>query len=691
MTALPGLAGRLPHVKLPAVRFLNLLLVAALCALGAGIYFALRTTTTSAQGSVRTAPVARGVVLSSVSATGTIEPAAELGVGFQASGRLTRVAAHVGEQVEAGQLLGRLDSTDARTAVSEALASLATAEANLQQTMQGETSQQRAVDALSLQQSTAQVASARTSLAQARKQLRQDEGTTAQNVAQAGQSTSLSQARRALRTDLGNERGDVAKLKTDKALLVFGGTTYTSATEAVAAANNALKAAQSKQQADQQANLTLQLQQTADNQRLSNDKAALSSAQAAGNNAYVATLTSEVAQDQNAVNSDALALQQMQQTLQADGYAVSQAQSSVGTLTSVQSTLNADQSGIAGLESKIVSDRNAIASAKAMLASAVSTAKSSRTATLTKDRQAVQSAQQQVASAELSAKTASANTAVKQASPTPATLAQLHAAVLQAQSSLASARRTLAQMTLRAPEAGTVAAVDGIVGGQVSGGGTTSSSASSAASSSSSSGSGTGSSGSGSSSSFVTLLGKGMQVSAAFSESDAAKILVGQPATVTVSALPGEELAAHVISVGIMGTSSSGVVEYPVVFALDRTEPKLKAAMSANVSVTVAERDDVLNVPSAAVTGSGSNARVTVVTGGVQKVVPVVAGLQGDTTTEIVSGVTAGQEVVTSTGATLFSSGTSGTGNTTTTTGTTGRGRFGGGGLGGPFGGGFGG
>jgi multidrug efflux pump subunit AcrA (membrane-fusion protein) len=307
----------------------------------------------------------------------------------------------------------------------------------------------------------------------------------------------------------------------------------------------------------------------------------------------------------------------------------------------------------------------------------VSSAKSTRTTTLTKDRQAISSAEQQVASAQLSAQTTAANNAVKQAPPTAATLAQLRAAVLQAQATVVTARKAVTGTVLRAPEAGLIASVSGVPGATVAAGGMTSTSAASTASSSSSS---SGSSG-GSSSSFVTMLGSGMEVTAEFSESDAAKVQVGQPATVTVSALPGRELAAHVISVGVVGSSSSGVVEYPVVFAVDRSIPQLKSGMSANVSVTVSERDNVLNVPSAAVTGSGSNARVTVVANGVQSTVPVVAGLKGDTTTEIVSGVKAGQEVVTSTGATLFSSGSSLTGGTSTTsTSSTGRARFGGGG-----------
>jgi multidrug efflux pump subunit AcrA (membrane-fusion protein) len=153
---------------------------------------------------------------------------------------------------------------------------------------------------------------------------------------------------------------------------------------------------------------------------------------------------------------------------------------------------------------------------------------------------------------------------------------------------------------------------------------------------------------------------------------------------VTVSALGTSELAAHVVAVDATGTSSSSVVEYNVTFALDRSEPNLKAGMTSTVAVTVSERDNVLHVPSAAVTGSGSNARVTVVKNGTQTVTRVVAGLKGDSSTQIVSGVTAGESVVTSTGvvATSASTGTSTTSSRTS--------RFGGGGFtgGGSFGGG---
>ena len=158
---------------------------------------------------------------SSPSALSAPPPTSRLDV--ETSGRLTQVAVRAGERVKAGQLLGRLDASTARAGVLNAQASLASAKSNLQQTLAGETTQQRAVDALSVTQSNAQVATAKTSLASARTQLRQDERTTAATVAQAGSSPALKQARQQLHTDQGNERGQVAKLTADRAQLVFGG------------------------------------------------------------------------------------------------------------------------------------------------------------------------------------------------------------------------------------------------------------------------------------------------------------------------------------------------------------------------------------------------------------------------------------------------------------------------------------
>src|SRR5262249_51399675 len=73
----------------------------------------------------------------------------------------------------------------------------------------------------------------------------------------------------------------------------------------------------------------------------------------------------------------------------------------------------------------------------------------------------------------------------------------------------------------------------------------------------------------------------------------------------------------------------------------------IRPGMTATVAVTVALRRGVLELPSAAVhTISGSAATVTVRSGRRLITVRVVTGLAGDQSTEIVSGLSAGQQVV---------------------------------------------
>jgi macrolide-specific efflux system membrane fusion protein len=175
-----------------------------------------------------------------------------------------------------------------------------------------------------------------------------------------------------------------------------------------------------------------------------------------------------------------------------------------------------------------------------------------------------------------------------------------------------------------------------------------------------------------------------MQLVAGFAETDTVKLRVGQAATVTMDALPTTELAAHVIAIDGTATSSSGVVTYNVTFALDRSESGLKSGMTGNVDVVVGEADNVLHVPTAAVRGTGANATVTVLQAGKQVSAPVVAGLQGDSSTAILSGLKATQSVVLPS-VSLSSSSIATTGATTGRAGAgTGRGAaFFGGGLGG--------
>jgi len=635
-------ARRVPH-WLGRLGVVNGLLAVLLVGAGVAAYLMIGTGSSTSNAAVRTATVQRGVVLSTLSATGTLQAATQLSLDFASSGQIVSVTVKAGQHVKKGQVLGRIDSTSAHQSLLQAEASLKTAQANLQTTLTGETPQQRAQDAVTVAQARQSVVNAKNSLAATKQSIALDKVTSA---------ASLSQTQKQLRADQGQLQVDLAKQKSDSATFA----NVDAATTAVATDKAQLANDQAKQQTDQQSQLTWQ-------QQLSSDQASLKTAQTNNDVAGITAYT-------NATNSDQGQLNTLAKILQSDGFAISQDQSKLSADQASQSALTGDAAAVKADEQKLAQDHTSIASGK-----------TSRSATQLKDAQSLQSATQQVASAQLGLKSTLASIAMKQAPPTPSALAGAQASVLQAQISLANAQKAYAQTTLRAPVAGVVAAVNGTVGTQATGGGSSSSN-SSAASSSSGNGSSSASSG------FVTLTGlQGMQVLAPFAETDVVNIQPGEAATVTVDALPDVQLAAHLLSVSDVASSSSSVVTYSAIFALDRSEPNLKPGMTANVDVVTGEADNVLHVPTAAVRGSGTNATVTVLRNGKQTTVPVVAGLQGDSSTAILSGLKVNQTVVLPS-VSISAATTGGTGGTTTTSGFTGgRGGggvfFGGGGFGG--------
>ncbi|HZD98365.1 MAG TPA: HlyD family efflux transporter periplasmic adaptor subunit [Micromonosporaceae bacterium] len=264
-----------------------------------------------------------------------------------------------------------------------------------------------------------------------------------------------------------------------------------------------------------------------------------------------------------------------------------------------------------------------------------------------------------------------------------------------AKDAVTSAQAAVDGVVLKAPISGTIIAQNGTVGAST--GGSSSSSGGSGTGSGSGSGSGGsgGSSGTGSgagaatSSSSSTSSGSGfmqvanlgkMEVDADFAEADATKLTTGMAARVTWNALTGATATGTVTSIDPTATTSNNVVSYGVVVDLTTLPKGIRIGQSTNVVVTTASKQNVLAVPSTAVTGAGTNGLVTVYANGTTHRQPVGIGLVGDTLTEITSGLQAGDEVVLPT---VTSSGT-----TTNPFGGGGLGGFGGGLSGGGFGGG---
>lgn len=175
-----------------------------------------------------------------------------------------------------------------------------------------------------------------------------------------------------------------------------------------------------------------------------------------------------------------------------------------------------------------------------------------------------------------------------------------------------------------------------------------------------------------------------MEVVVPFTESDIGKVKVGQSATVTVDALSNLELAAHVTNVSLLSTTSGSVTSYDVTLTLDQNDSQLKPGMSATAQVVVSQAEGAISVPSTAISRTGGQSTVTIVKNGKDVVTPVVTGVVGDSSTQILTGVQVGQQLVITTRTNL---GSTSTGTAATGLGTGAAGALGGAGGGGGFGG----
>jgi multidrug efflux pump subunit AcrA (membrane-fusion protein) len=228
-----------------------------------------------------------------------------------------------------------------------------------------------------------------------------------------------------------------------------------------------------------------------------------------------------------------------------------------------------------------------------------------------------------------------------------ASLASAHLTVTKAEKARAATK-------LFAPTSGTVTAVNGAVGDNITAGssGSSGSSGNSGASSPAAAGGLGGASGSSSNSSSSKSSGSGFltlvnldrfTMDVSLSESDIGSVKIGQAATVTVNAASGQQFAAHVTAIGVLPSSSgsSSAVSYPVTLLLDQSTGSLKAGMTATADIVTSETSGI-TIPTQALTGT----TVTVVQNGKRTTRTVTTGLTGDAGTQVVSGLNAGDQVV---------------------------------------------
>lgn len=128
-------------------------------------------------------------------------------------------------------------------------------------------------------------------------------------------------------------------------------------------------------------------------------------------------------------------------------------------------------------------------------------------------------------------------------------------------------------------------------------------------------------------------------------EIDIRQITEGMRARVQLDALPDVELPATVAEVALVGENDEGIVSYDARVALDDTDPGVRVGMTAEASVVVEERPNVLVVPNIYIRldRAADQAFVNVLReDGALEEVEITLGLRGQDSSEVLSGLDEG-------------------------------------------------
>jgi len=175
------------------------------------------------------------------------------------------------------------------------------------------------------------------------------------------------------------------------------------------------------------------------------------------------------------------------------------------------------------------------------------------------------------------------NLRLAQKPPEVATLATAQSSLDNAKATLANAETAYAARIITAPFDGQIGGLSADVGQQVS-----------------------------SSDSLGTLITSEKVINVTLNEVDAAKVSAGNNVTITFDSLPDVSLTGNVSYIDPLGTVSSGVVSYSVQIKINKQNDQVKTGMTASVAIVTTEHLNTLIIPTSAITTSGGKKFVLV-------------------------------------------------------------------------------
>ncbi|MBI2644766.1 efflux RND transporter periplasmic adaptor subunit [Candidatus Uhrbacteria bacterium] len=308
---------------------------------------------------------------------------------------------------------------------------------------------------------------------------------------------------------------------------------------------------------------------------------------------------------------------------------ISQTNTNISTLLGIQRTIQDNRETIAGTERSLKQmDQN-----NPLDLSAAEASLKQKESALAKLRSGADSID--IANAQAAVKEKESALAKLKAGPDVVDIQSQQLTVKQRENALLDAREKLTDYTIRAPFDGIVAKINAKIGDPIS-----------------------------PSAAFAIFITKQQTADISLNEVDVSRVAVGQKTTLTFDAIPNISLTGEVAEIDTIGTMSQGVVTYNVKIVFDTQDDRVKPGMSINASVITNIHQDVLVILNSALKTRG-NAQVVEVFDpplpdegqGNQGILSsislhmqtVEAGLSNDTFTEILSGLKEGEQIVTKT------------------------------------------
>lgn len=131
-------------------------------------------------------------------------------------------------------------------------------------------------------------------------------------------------------------------------------------------------------------------------------------------------------------------------------------------------------------------------------------------------------------------------------------------------------------------------------------------------------------------------------------QTNIAKVKIGQKATIKPDAYKDITYQGTVERMDTIGTNNQGVVTYNIYVKITNPDDKLRAGMTLDGDIVTNELNDVLSVPNSAVVLNQGKKTVRILKNNKIVYLPVLVGIKSDTRTQILEGISEGQEIIVS-------------------------------------------